>query len=223
MPTRSFTLAEIYHKISSFYFRVTPSQGFDMISPSKASSFKVQFSPQRMAALNQKYVTVSIKAADLDALLERKRRACYELDQEIRGHELSRLTLENDKKRIMCEIRNMKSYSSPSPSPSKTSNPLKRSHDMRSFASPSGGTTACASSSVTPKEINVEKPKQPEGHREEGFEDDDDDAISIEEAMLQIDTEEAGAMNKDKSEIDVKTIPKSGDQPMLKRNKNDQK
>ena len=221
MPTRSFILAETYHKISSFYFRVTPSHGFGMISPSKVSSFKVQFSPQRKAALNQKFVTVSMNAADLDALLERKRRAHCELDQEITGHELSRLTLENDKKRIMCEIRDMKSYSSPSPSPSKTSNPLKRSHDMRSFSSPPRGTTTCASSSVTPKESNVQKQKQPEGHREEGFEDDDDDAISIEEAMLQIDTEEAGTMNKDKSTTNVKTIPKSGDEPALKRNKND--
>ena len=65
----------------------------------------MDFSPQTMAALNQKYVTVSMKAADLDVLLERKQRDVYELDQKIKGHELSRLTLENDKKRIMSQIK----------------------------------------------------------------------------------------------------------------------
>ena len=100
MPTKSVILPvpEICHKITHFFFRVTPSKGFGMISPSKGSSFKVQFSPQRMAALNQKYVTVSMKADNLDALLERRQRERFELDQEIKGHELSRLTLENDKK-----------------------------------------------------------------------------------------------------------------------------
>ena len=74
-----------------FSFRMMPSS---IISPSKGSSFKPDFSPQKMAALNQKYVTVSMKADELDVLLERKRRERYELDQKIKGHELSRLTLE---------------------------------------------------------------------------------------------------------------------------------
>ena len=117
----------------------------------------------------------------------------------------------------MREIKDMKSYSSPSPSPSKITSPLKRSHDIRLFSSPIRGRGACASLSVTPKEMNIEKQKEPESHREEGFED-DDDGISIKEAMLQINTEEAVDMNRNRS---TKDLSKSGDEPAFKRKKND--
>ena len=123
----------------------------------------------------------------------------------------------------MCQIKNMKSYSSPSPSPSKIINPLKRSHAMTSSSSPSVGRGACASSTVAPKKINVEKQKEPECHRDEGFDDadDNDDGISIEEAMALIDEKEVEeAMNCDTSATDVKTISKTGDDPSIKKEGN---
>ena len=161
-----------------------------MIVPAKGSSFTADFSPQKMAALNQKYVTVSMKADDLDALLEIKRKECHELDEKIKGIELSRFTLENDKKRIMCQIKSMRSFASPSPSPTKVAIPAKRPFYNRPFSSPFKGRGACALPSGPPKGIGTDKAKkekESKGDMEEGF---DDDGISIEEAMLLIDSQD---------------------------------
>ena len=88
-------------------------------SPEKSSSQSFNFSPQKMAALNSRYVSVSLKAADLDKVLDTKRMEHDRLDEKIKGLELARLTLENDKKRILLQIKNFRSQPSPSSSPSK--------------------------------------------------------------------------------------------------------
>ena len=76
-------------------------RGYVDTSPQKSSSQSFNFSPQKLAALNSRYVSVSLKAADLDKVLDAKRMKHDRLDEKIKGLELARLTLENDKRRIL--------------------------------------------------------------------------------------------------------------------------
>ena len=120
----------------------TTSKRSSLISPAKSQSQQLDFSPQKMAALNARYVSVSLKAADLDRVLDDKKRERYELDEKIKGLEAVRYTLEDDKKRILLQIKNARSHPSPSSSPSKVGNPLKRSLGIQSLSSSSHGTGA---------------------------------------------------------------------------------
>ena len=179
-----------------------------LISPAKSQIQQLDFSPQKMPALNARYVSVSLKAVDLDRVLDDKKRERYELDEKIRGLEVVRYTLENDKKSILLQIKNARSHPSPSSSPSKVGNPLKRSHDIKSLSSSSLGTGPFPSTSFTVTAVGnqqVKKENDEEGSQqkkikklnEEAFGDDDDDD-ELENEMLKIAKEQESAQKKPK-------------------------
>ena len=185
----------------------TAFKGSSLISPAKSQSKPLDFSPQNMAALNAWYVSVSFKAADLDRVLDEKKREHYELDEKIKGLEAARYTLENDKKRILLQIKNAWSHPSPSSSPSKAGNPLKRSQDIRSFSSSLLGLGAFPSTSSTLTGVRnqqVKKENDQEGSQqnkmkkpnEEAFGNDDDD--ELENEMLKIAKEQESVQKKPK-------------------------
>ena len=182
------------------------SKGSSLISPAKSQSQPLDFSPQKMAALNARYVSVSLKAADLDRVLDDKKRERYELDEKIKGLEAARYTLENDKKCILLQIKNARPHPSPSSSPSKVGNPVKRPHDIRSFSSPLHGPGPFPSTSSTLTGVvnqQVQKDNNQEGSKEmkmkkpneEAFEDDDDD---LENEMLKVAIEQESAQKNPK-------------------------
>ena len=172
-----------------------------LISPAKGPSKPLDFSPQKLAALNSRYVSVSLKAADLDRVLDEKKMERDWLDEKIKGMEAARYTLENDKKRILLQIKNVRSQPSPSSSPSKITYSLQRSQDIRSFAFPShenGATSSTSTISVGFGGQNIQKEKDFENKEPaEGFGDNDDDD-ELENEMLKIDTEQEPAQKKPK-------------------------
>ena len=188
-------------------------RGYVDTSPQKSSSQSFNFSPQKLAALNSRYVSVSLKAADLDKVLDAKRMEHDRLDEKIKGLELARLTLENDKGHILLQIRDVRSQPSPSSSPSKVGYSLPKSYDIRSFSSPSFGRGAFTSTSATSIVVSAQhvkkeySMKQADGGGFEGkqmkkteglgFEDDDDDD-ELEKEMLKIDTQQEPAQKKKK-------------------------
>ena len=152
-----------------------------------------------MAALNSRYVSVSLKAADLDRVLDDKKRERYQLDEKIKGLEAARYTLENDKKRILLQIKNARSNPLPSSSPSKVGNPFFSSplHGAAVFPSTSSTFTGVSRQQVR-KENDKEGSQQKEMGKpqEEAFGNDDE----LENEMLKIDMEQQPAKKKPKSD-----------------------
>ena len=68
-----------------------------------------------MAALNAWYVSVSMKCSEVEEIIAQKKDERARLDYKIQSLELGKLTLENDKKRIMCQIKDQKRKWSSSP------------------------------------------------------------------------------------------------------------
>ena len=86
----------------------------------------MDFSPQKMAALNARYVSVSMKCSEVEDVIARKKDEHTRLDNKIKALELGKLTLENDKRRIMCQIKDQKLKWSSSPI---KQNPLVKEED----------------------------------------------------------------------------------------------
>ena len=115
----------MYH---STFSTIIPGRYPDFSPQKTAPGPKMDFSPQKMAALNARYVSVSMKCSEVEDIIARKKDERARLDSKIKALELGKLTLENDKRRIMCQIKDEKVKWSSSPVKKHTS--VKQEDDL---------------------------------------------------------------------------------------------
>ena len=84
----------------------------------KPQTSDLHFSPQKTAALNAQYISVSRKCAEVDEILIKKKNEFLLLGDKIKSLEKAKQQLEYDKKSIMCQISNEAQRYKPLPSPS---------------------------------------------------------------------------------------------------------
>ena len=81
---------------------------------------KANFSPNKLAALNTRYVNISMKCNEIDKLLNEKYKECIFLENKIKSLENTKKKQEEyNRKHVMCMIKDEKAKASPSPSPVK--------------------------------------------------------------------------------------------------------
>ena len=121
-------------------------------TPRKPDSAKPQtsdpnicFSPQKTAALNAQYISISRKCAEVDEILIKKKNEFLLLGDKIKSLEKAKQQLEYDKKRIMCQISNeaQRYKTSPSPSPVKCKPEMKTQFATCQRSGDGGGLKIC--------------------------------------------------------------------------------